>query len=145
MATTVGETSLQKLLATLTTVLHPATFVFVTLPPSATMPPPSETQMVFHESEGVTLIMKQEDAIARGLDYAFPSRMITLDVHSSLEAVGFMAVIATRLAARGMGVNPVSGYFHDHVFVPTGREEEAIVVLQDLARESKEELANAEV
>ncbi|WYZ43131.1 hypothetical protein EsH8_VI_000830 [Colletotrichum jinshuiense] len=138
-ATTIGETSLQKLLATLTTVLHPATYGFVTLPPGAELPPLSETQLFFRESEGVTLVMTIEAAKARGLDYAFPSKMITLNVHSSLEAVGFMAVIATRLAAKGMGVNPVSGYFHDHLFVPEGREVEAVEELKNLALEKKKE------
>lgn len=62
--------------------------------------------------------------------------MITLNVHSSLEAVGFLAVIASRLAGKGMGVNPVSGFFHDHLFVPVGREEEALAVLEAVAVEA---------
>ena len=62
--------------------------------------------------------------------------MITCKVHSSLEAVGFMAVIATRLAQKGMGVNPVSGFFHDHLFVPLGREEQALECLEELAKEN---------
>jgi hypothetical protein len=61
--------------------------------------------------------------------------MITLEVHSSLEAVGFLAAIATRLAAAGIGVNPVAGYFHDHLFVPEARAEEAMRLLDELAAE----------
>ncbi|KAM0281911.1 hypothetical protein ACHAQH_003256 [Verticillium albo-atrum] len=138
MAVPVGEKSLQKLLATLTTILHPSTYVFVTLAKSATPPPISEVQTIFQETEGSTIIMKLEHAKARAFDYAFPSRMITLDVHSSLEAVGFLAVITTKLAAKGMGVNPVSGYFHDHLFVPEGREDDAIEVLEAIAAENQE-------
>ena len=63
--------------------------------------------------------------------------MITLNVQSSLDAVGFMAVIATRLAKLGMGVNPVSGFLHDHLFVPGGRGEEAVEELERLAEESR--------
>lgn len=59
--------------------------------------------------------------------------MITLNVHSSLDAVGFMAVIATGLAAEGMGVNPVAGFHHDHTFVPEGRAEDAMRVLTTMA------------
>ncbi|KAK1673146.1 ACT domain-containing protein [Colletotrichum godetiae] len=137
MTTPIGETSLQTLLSTLTTVLHPETYVFVTLSPDATLPPLSEIQLLFRESEGVTLITTRETATAHGWDYAFPSKMITLNVHSSLEAVGFMAVIATRLADKGMGVNPVSGYYHDHLFVPVGREKEAVTELERLALENQ--------
>ena len=62
--------------------------------------------------------------------------MITLNIHSSLEAVGFLAAITTRLAAAGMGVNPVSAFYHDHLFVPAERAEEAMELLRQLARDS---------
>lgn len=141
MSPPVGEKSLQKLLATLTTVLHPSTYVFITLPASATPPPLSEIRMLFHESEGVTLIMERQAAEARGFAFEFPSRMITLDVHSSLEAVGFLAVITNRLAEKGMGVNPISAFYHDHLFIPEGREEEALEVLKAIAEENKNKSA----
>lgn len=133
----VGETSLPKLLSTLTTVVHSPTYVFVTLKGSTPIPPLVDVQMMFRETEGATLIMKRESAEDRGLEFEFPSRMITLNVHSSLEAVGFMAVIATRLASKGMGMNPVSGFYHDHLFVPEGREDEAIAELKSLVDEEK--------
>lgn len=136
-----GESSLTVLLSTLTTTLHPETYVFINLPPSTSqtsLPPLSKIQMLFHEpSEGLTLVTTQPTAVELALDYTFPSRMITLDVQSSLEAVGFMAVIATRLARVGMGVNPVSGFLHDHIFVPVGREEDAVRELKALAEESR--------
>jgi uncharacterized protein len=40
----------------------------------------------------------------------FACRMITLNVHSSLEAVGFLAAITRQLAQAGMGVNPASAF-----------------------------------
>jgi len=30
-------------------------------------------------------------------------------------------------------VNPVSGFHHDHLFVPEGREEDALRILADIA------------
>lgn len=63
--------------------------------------------------------------------------MITLDVHSSLEAVGFMAVISKALAENGIGCNPVSGFFHDHCFVPVERGEDGVKVLRGLAEGAK--------
>ena len=60
--------------------------------------------------------------------------MITLEAHSSLEAVGFLARITTELAKHQMGVNPVSGFYHDHLFVPDGREQDALSVLEEIVR-----------
>ncbi|KAG9696225.1 hypothetical protein KCU95_g4422, partial [Aureobasidium melanogenum] len=136
-----GEVSLAKLLATLTATLHPSVYVFAVLADEASLPPFSEVEMLFREAkaEGITVITTQEYAETHGLEYAFPCRKITLDVTSSLDAVGFIAVLATRLAAAGMGVNPISGFYHDHLFVPLGREKDALKVIAELAEEKKQE------
>ena len=133
-----GETDLQKLLGAMEPELVPGLFVFATLPPGRAVPKHLAPVMVFQEREGTTLILRQEAADAAGLDAAFPCRMITLNVHSSLAAVGFLAVIASRLARAGMGVNPVSGFFHDHLFVPAERAGEAMAILQRLGEESRD-------
>ncbi|TPN90484.1 ACT domain-containing protein [Mesorhizobium sp. B1-1-5] len=131
-----GETDLQKLLASMTPQLYPEVYVFATLPPDAALPEGPEPVMRFIEREGTTLILAESKAKAAGLAGTFRSRMITLDIHSSLEAVGFLAAITTRLAAGGMGVNPVSAFYHDHLFVPAERAEEALAILLELAVES---------
>ncbi|KAL6916899.1 hypothetical protein ACHAPO_006756 [Fusarium lateritium] len=132
-----GELSLSKLLSTLTSTLHPTIYVFATYADLSKLPPLSETQMLFKESEGVTAIVSKEYAESHSMDYFFPCKMISLNVTSSLEAVGFMAVIATKLAAKGIGCNPVSGFYHDHIFVPLGREDESSEVLAQIAAENK--------
>ena len=131
-----GETNLRKLLGSMSPELAPGVHVFVTLPPDMPVPDGLNPVMIFREREGATLILPEEEARAAGLAASFRSRMITLNIHSSLEAVGFLAAITTRLAAAGMGVNPVSGYFHDHLFVPADRAEDAMSILQKLVAES---------
>ncbi|MCJ8307653.1 MAG: ACT domain-containing protein [Rhizobiaceae bacterium] len=131
-----GELNIDVLLKSLKAELVDGVYVFVTLADDA-IPPNLTPRMMFREAEGTTLILEQEQADAAGIDYAFPCRMITLDVHSSLEAVGFMARIATELAKAGMGVNPVAGFYHDHLFVPEGREQNALEILAKLAAQSK--------
>jgi hypothetical protein len=126
-----GETDLNTLLRSLSAKLEDGVFVFTTLK-NREVPAGLSPRMVFQEAEGTTLILLKQEADAQGLDYEFPCRMITLDVHSALEAVGFIARIATELAKTGMGVNPVSGFFHDHLFVPDGREEDALGILRRL-------------
>lgn len=127
-----GETDLSELLTSMRLSISPETYVFATLPPGTTVPGDLNPVMTFREREGMTLIVTEDAAHAAGLASIFPSRMITLDVHSSLEAVGFIAVIATVLAKAGIGVNPVAGYFHDHLFVPADRAQEAMGVLEAL-------------
>lgn len=135
-----GTTCLTSLLINLTMSLHPETFVFITVPPSKVPAPTLDFQMSFREAEGLTIIATLTSAVAHDLDFIFPCRMITLNVHSSLETVGFIAVIAQRLKELEIGINPVSGFFHDHIFVPLGREEEVIDVLNDLSAEAKKTL-----
>lgn len=128
-----GETNLDALIRSLSAVLVDGLYVFVTLPyeraPLEIVP-----RMVFREAEGTTYILLKSEAEALGLAYEFPCRMITLNIHSSLEAVGFMARIATELAKHNMGVNPVSGFFHDHLFVPDGRQQDAMAVLEEMSK-----------
>jgi hypothetical protein len=132
---TSGETDLAVLLRSTQPVLHPDVFVFATLTDGETLPASINPIMTFREAEGVTLILQKTEARAANISGTFASRMITLQVHSSLSAVGFLAAIATRLAEAGLAVNPVSAYFHDHLFVPAERAEEALAILQSLASE----------
>ena len=59
--------------------------------------------------------------------------MITLEVASSLEAIGFLAAITAALARAGIAVNPVSAFHHDHLFVPEGHADEAMAILRAMA------------
>ena len=128
-----GETHLNTLIASMSAVLVDGRYAFATVP--ATAPPLSITpRMMFQEAEGTTYILLKSQADALGMAYELPCRMITLNIHSSLEAVGFMARIATELAKHEMGVNPVSGFYHDHLFVPDGREHDALGVLAEMAQ-----------
>ena len=90
----------------------------------------------FREDEGLTAIVNKTQAEAFGVSYQFPCRLITLAVHSSLDAVGFLACIADRLAREGIACNAVAGFHHDHLFVPQSRAEETLQVLRSLASEA---------
>ncbi|MFD0858913.1 ACT domain-containing protein [Roseovarius aquimarinus] len=130
-----GEHDLKRLLAGMSPVLDEASYVFVTLP-GREVPEGLAPRMTMQEGEGTTIIVTREEAEAAGLDHVFECRMITLDVHSALDAVGFLARVTTRLADLGMGVNPVAGYYHDHLFVPTDRASDAMTALGEMAREA---------
>jgi hypothetical protein len=107
--------------------------VFVSLPPGRPVPPDLEPLMMFREEEGTTLIIERSRAAAAALEGQFPCRMISLAIHSALDAVGFLAAIAAALAARGLPSNAVSAYHHDHLFVPEARAAEAMDILHALS------------
>lgn len=131
-----GETELDRLIAGMRPRLWPQTYVFATLAPGRPIPAGLEPLLSFEEAEGRTLIVTADEAAAHGIAAIFPCRRITLQVHSSLEAVGFMAAVAAQLARHGIGANPVAGYYHDHLFVPVERAEEALAALEGLAAEA---------
>jgi hypothetical protein len=85
----------------------------------------------FREAEGMTLILEGEPP---GLEAAPRWARITLTVHSSLTAVGFIAHVATALAEAGVSCNAVSAWYHDHLFVPWEQREHALEILRALSR-----------
>ncbi|MEA5449841.1 ACT domain-containing protein [Leptolyngbya sp. CCNP1308] len=127
-----GETDLTQLLKTMQPVLREGEYVFCTLPDATQCPPHLDPVGYFKEDEGLTLMLPKSQADTAGLPYTAVFALITLTVHSSLEAVGFMAAIATHLASHGISVNPVSAFYHDHLFVPTKDAERAMALLQSL-------------
>jgi len=129
-----GEKELQKLLATMKPELQAGEYVFVAVSSGELAQLDIQPVGWFREAEGITLIVERTTAEQAGLTYAFVSRMITLTVHSSLEAVGFLAVITRTLADADISVNPVSAYYHDHLFVPSDKAERAMQLLAMLAQ-----------
>src|SRR5579864_3778939 len=129
-----AERRLETLLREMKPEMQQGIFVFCTIPEDQEITAAMRPVPVFREREGTTLVMRREAAESAGLPYQFASRLITLTVHSSLEAVGFLAAIAARLADAGISVNAVSAFYHDHLFVPDHRAEEALCLLQKMSR-----------
>ncbi|MGV0026963.1 ACT domain-containing protein [Phormidesmis priestleyi] len=59
--------------------------------------------------------------------------MITLSIHSSLEAIEFLAAITTKLAENGISVNAVSAYYNDHLFVSVENVDRAFQLLLEMS------------
>lgn len=71
----------------------------------------------FREKEGLTLVLTEDAATQAQLNFEGVFSLITLSVHSSLEAVGLTAAFATKLGSYGISANVIAGYYHDHIFV----------------------------
>ena len=83
----------------------------------------------FNEAEGLTLVLQKETAVANNLTFESVFKGITLTVHSSLDAVGLTAAVATKLASKGISANVIAAYYHDHIFV---QKEKAVLALEAL-------------
>ena len=130
MTASVGETDLQRLLAGLSPALAPHPRAIRTQ--AHDTPVPANAIMLFREDEGMTVIVEAGEDNATHADESRWAQ-ITLRIHSSLDAVGMMAAIATALAGRAIPCNAVSAYFHDHLFVPWAQREDALDALRALS------------
>lgn len=92
----------------------------------------------FVESEGLTLVVSVEAAEKAQLAYESKFKQITLTVHSSLDAVGLTAAVATKLASYGISANVVAAYYHDHIFVQTEKADQALAALKQFRGPDKE-------
>ena len=127
-----GERNLETLIRTMQPQLKAGKWVFRTSPTLFDATTLESAILMFKEPEGVTIISPATDE-----DVDVPTwAMITLSIHSDLEAVGFLAAITTALAAMDIPVNAVSAYFHDHIFVPYERHEDAMECLRCMMRET---------
>ena len=85
-----GEMDLKTLLRTMKPKLHDKDlFVFLTIK-TGLIPEEIENYSVFSmkEVEGRTFVVPKNIAENHGLEFEYPCRMITLQIHSSLSAVG---------------------------------------------------------
>ena len=133
-----GEKNLQQLLRNMKPVLLAPEYIFATFPEGkygdgAHMLPIG----AFMEEEGLTLIMTKESAEKNNTAFDNTYRCLSLQVHSSLDAVGLTAAMSRVLADAGISANVVAGYFHDHVFVPAEQADEAMALLNKLGSDSQ--------
>jgi uncharacterized protein len=126
-----GETDLATLLRSMRPVLDPGRYVFASV---RSVPDGVTPVVTVREEEGLTLVLERDEADRVGVTYEYVAARITLQVHSSLAAVGLTAAVATALTEYDISCNVVAGFFHDHLFVPLDRADEALEALEALTR-----------
>jgi hypothetical protein len=124
-----GESDLDKLIKNMDPVLEDEELVFCTLPPEEAEEYLLICQGYYVEREGVTVIISKHLADINNLTYELVFNRITLNVHSSLAAVGFLARITEVLAAQGFSVNVISAYYHDHLYIQSFQAEDGLSTL----------------
>ena len=127
-----GETDLGILISSMQPVLQEEDYVFVCVTqPNDIAYADLEPLGSFTEAEGQTLIVRKMIADLHELSYSGVFKQITLNVHSSLQAVGLTAFVSSQLAQHGISANVIAAYFHDHVFVPSADADRAIACLKE--------------
>lgn len=133
-----GIKDLNQLIANLEPVLDEREFVFCTFPVMEwNQVGVWEPIGLFQEKEGITLIVTREKAVENNIDAQSVYRLISLNVHSSLEAVGLTAIISAKLTEKNISANVVAAYYHDHIFVPANKAEQAIEAILELQEKSQ--------
>lgn len=128
-----SESNLKVLLSSMSPVLHPEIFVFATLSETLRRNLAIQPIMEFREAEGITVVVQENEAKQALLAYQYPCQLITLNIHSDLNAVGFLARISTVLAESGISLNAVSAFYHDHLFVSVENSRAAMKILTEMA------------
>ena len=132
----VGETALEKLISNMEPVLNGGDYVFSTVLDIESIPR-KITVCEIKEKEGVTVILSKKDAEILGLSFEYIASWITLNIHSSLEAVGLTAAFSTELGKNNISCNVIAGYYHDHIFVDKKDKEKAMNVLLDMTKRER--------
>jgi len=128
-----GITDLDELLRSLNPVLAVEEFVFCTVQGPLQNYVSLQPLATFAEAEGLTIVLPLAQAQQARLAYTGVFRQITLTVHSSLDAVGLTAVVATRLAELGISANVIAACFHDHIFVQSEKADDALSALKAIS------------
>lgn len=132
-----GVTNLDELLKSMSPELQSEDYAFCTVQGDLKDFLHLDILCTFCEKEGLTLILPATEADAAKLPYQGRFRQITLTVHSSLDAVGLTAAVATKLTSYGISANVVAAYYHDHIFVPASKAEAALAALQEFRNLTK--------
>lgn len=125
-----GETNLAKMLATLHVERRPGTYAYVQFEDRPT--DLDGVAALIEESEGTTVVAPLEIAKIRGWEVVFEAAWLTLQVHSSLEAIGLTAAVSSALGANGIPSNILAGALHDHILVPVTAADRAVAALESL-------------
>jgi hypothetical protein len=123
-------TDLDELLANLSARQRPGRWCLVSGPP---VPDGIDVAATVVEEEGITSVIRVEDAARLGVEVSFIAAWLTLEVRSALEAVGLTAAVSAALAAEQIPANVLAGFHHDHVLVPYADADRAIAVLDALS------------
>ena len=128
-----GQTDLKKILESIDPYLVDESFIFMTTDQSLSSISNTLNPIAsFKENEGLTLVITQATADKNAITYDSVFSCISLGVHSSLESYGLISIISRELTQNNISTNVFSGYYHDHIFVQSGKADKALEIISKI-------------
>lgn len=130
-----GNTDLAKVLRSISVDTDSIAYGFASLESDSVLLT-NEILCMYRENEGLTVVADTNYLRDNLIDFEGPFAKLTIEVHTSLELVGLTAALAKALTESGISANVIAAYYHDHIFVPFDKQNEAIEALMNLRRET---------
>ncbi len=127
-----GEMNINILLGSMEPVLSHTEYVFCTLQNELDGLSLDKIWAMIREQEAITVIVARDTADKLKLSYQSVFKRITLNIHSSLDAVGLTAAVSSKLADNDISANVVAAFYHDHIFIQKERADKALSCLNEL-------------
>lgn len=128
-----GMTDLDMLLTSMSPQLMDGDYVFCTVKGTLSEYVQYNPLATYQEREGLALVLSLEEARRGKFEFGGVYRLITLMVHSSLDAVGLTAAVANKLTSYGISANVIAAYYHDHIFIQKEKAELALTALKEFS------------
>jgi uncharacterized protein len=130
-----NETNLRLLIQGMTPELDSKPYGYVVAKAELNLPVESCFATI-REAEGLTLVGRADILLAAGYVLNSEWAHITLQIHSSLEAIGLTAAFAAALGQVGVSANVIAGFHHDHIFVQWDKRDAAMAALIALSHKN---------
>ncbi|GGZ96982.1 hypothetical protein DC083_04675 [Ignatzschineria ureiclastica] len=127
--------SLQDVLQNIDPVLSSETYVYVGLADHSLLKVLGFDPLAFYkEAEGITLILRKEEADNNFLKYEGEYCKITLNVPFKPISTGLTAIISSALAKAGIGIKPVHTIYNSYVLINKPDAHIALEIITALQR-----------
>ncbi len=128
-----NRTSLQDVLQSIDPSLSSETYVYVGVPTQSLLKVLGyEPIAFFRENEGITLLMRKEDADNNFLKYDGEYCKITLDVPFSEASTGLTAIVSSALAKAGIDIKPIQTVYNSYIMINKDDAHTALEIMQAL-------------
>ncbi len=126
-----GNTNLAEVLRSISVDTDSTAYGFASLKDDLPLPA-NEVLCTYREKEGLTVVADTNYLHDKHIDFEGPFAKLSIEVHTSLELVGLTAALAKALTESGISANVIAAYYHDHIFAPFDKRNEAVGAIMNL-------------